>query len=75
MMNPNPTCQNDCRFHPGMSMTTAMYFPPVYDKNGNNVNPDGNITSGSINCSVCNKKWHYSTQFDETKYSEVTDGI
>ena len=74
MMNPNPTCQNECRFQPGMSMTTAMYFPPVYDKHGNNVNPDGNITSGIIACSVCNKQWSYSTQFDETTYREVQSG-
>ena len=70
-MNPNPTCKNDCRFHHGMSTTTAMYFPPVYDKHGNNINPDGNITSGSISCSVCNKAWHYHTQFDETTFKEI----
>ena len=49
-MNPNPTCTNDCRFSPGLSMTTAVYYAPIYDKYGNNVNPDRNLTSGSINC-------------------------
>lgn len=72
MTNPNPTCQNEnCRFHYGMSMTTSMYFPPVFDKNGNNINPDGNITSGSVSCSVCAKAWTYSTQFDKTTYQEI----
>lgn len=69
--NPNPTCEKDCRFSYGMSMTTAMYFPPVYDKHGNNINPDGNITSGSISCSVCNRQWKYSTQFGETAFEEM----
>lgn len=69
--NPNPTCEKDCRFSYGLSMTTAMYFPPVYDKHGNNINPDGNITSGSVSCSVCNRQWSYSTQYDETQFKEM----
>lgn len=76
MMNPNPTCQNDnCRFHPGMSMTTCAYYPPVYDKHGNNINPDRNLTSGSIKCSTCNKEWTYHTQLGETTYTETQNGI
>lgn len=55
-------------------MTTDMYYPPVYDKNGNNINPDGNITSGSVKCSTCNKEWRYSTRYDETAYTEVENG-
>lgn len=70
-MNPNPNCQNDCRFvEVGPSMTTSMYFPPVYDKNGNNTNPDGNITSGTLSCRICNKTWSYSTQYSNTQYRE-----
>lgn len=65
-------CTKECRFTPsGMSMTTAMYFPPIYDKDGNNVNPDGNITSGKVTCTTCNKTWITSTQFGETTYEEV----
>jgi hypothetical protein len=74
-MNPNPKCQSeDCRFQFGLSTTTCMYFPPVYDKNGNNVNPDGNITSGEVRCSTCLKTWYYSTQYDITTYKEVQNG-
>lgn len=75
MMNPNPTCKNDnCRFSFGMSMTTAMYFAPVYDKHGNNVNPDGNTTSGSVTCSTCNKQWSYCVQYDKTQFTEIENG-
>ena len=49
----------------------SMYFPPVYDKHGNNVNPDGNITSGSITCNACKKQWFYRTQLGETTFEEV----
>ena len=74
MMNPNPNCEKECRFHLGMSTTTCMYFTPVYDKHGNNINPDGNITSGSMTCSTCNKAWTYITQYDKTTYSEIQNG-
>jgi hypothetical protein len=50
-----------------------MYYPPVYDKHGNNTNPDGNITSGSVACNVCNKQWGYSKQYGKTTFSEVKD--
>ena len=72
-MNPDPSCEKDCRFEMGMSMTTCMYFPPVYDKHGNNLNPDGNITSGNISCHVCNRRWSYSTRLGQTEFAEVNN--
>lgn len=74
MKNPNPTCDKECRFSHGMTITTAMYFTPVYDKHGNNVNPDGNITSGEVKCLTCNKSWMSSTQYDKTTYTEIKNG-
>lgn len=50
-----------------------MYFPPVYDKHGNNLNPDGNTTSSDVTCSTCNKKWNSSTRFGETTYTEISE--
>lgn len=67
--NPNPSCALDCRFQYSGGVTTAMYWPPIYDKHGNNINPDGNITSGSVYCSVCKKEWTYSTQFGKTTFN------
>jgi hypothetical protein len=72
MIVPNPDCpRNDCRYVVGIEMSTSMYYPPVYDKQGNNLNPDGNITSGDMTCHSCNKKWTYSTQFGKTTFNEV----
>lgn len=70
-MNPNPTCEKDCRFQYGVSIATAMYFAPVYDKHGNNVNPDGNISSSSVKCGTCFKEWNSSTQYEKTDFKEV----
>ena len=71
-MNPNPGCEGECRFQEkGPMMTTCMYYPPVYDKHGNNTNPDGNITSGALSCLTCGKKWSFATRYGETQYTEV----
>ncbi len=71
-MNPNPNCEReDCRFCVGVEMSTCVYYSPIYDKNGNNLNPDGNSTSGEISCSTCNKKWKYITRYNKTTYTEV----
>ena len=72
-MNPNPTCELECRFRVGMGATTCVYYPPVYDKHGNNINPDRNTTTGSMSCYTCGKKWSYRTQLGETEYKEYTD--
>lgn len=70
-MNPNPTCEKDCRFYYGVSMTTAMYYTPVFDKHGNNLNPDGNTTTSEVSCSVCGRKWVSKSQFGNTAFNEI----
>ena len=70
--NPNPDCEQDCRFAFGPTTITDMYFPPIYDKNGNNTNPDCNTASGTVSCYTCNKIWSYTRQYGEpTAYTEV----
>ena len=71
MSNPNPSCEKECMFHQGVSMTTAMHYTPVFDKHGINLNPDGNVTSSSVKCSTCSKEWTSSTQFGKTTFKEV----
>lgn len=72
--NPNVSCDLNCRFSEiGPAQTTLAYYTPIYDKNGINVNPDGNTTSGSIGCSTCSKQWRYHTQFGKTTYTEIED--
>ena len=71
MSNPNPSCEKECMFHQGVSMTTAMHYTPVFDKHVINLNPDGNVTSSSVKCSTCGKEWTSSTQYGKTAFKEV----
>lgn len=67
-------CEKDCRFSiHGMSETCA-YYPPQYDKNGVNQNPDRNIQTSHVACSVCGKQWRASKRTFELEYSftEIT---
>jgi hypothetical protein len=73
MKNPNPECcRDDCKFTILDSMRTCMYFQPIYDKNGVNINPDANTTSFKMNCLSCGKNWKGVTRCNETTYTEVT---
>lgn len=73
MQVPNHNCpRNDCRYVVGVEMTTSVYYKPIYNKQGENINPDGNVTSGEMYCSSCNKKWTYKTQYGNTTYKEVS---
>lgn len=71
--NPNPTCDKDCRFQTGFTVTTAAYYPAIYDKNGVNVNPDGNMTTSEVTCSVCGKSWVSNTRYGKTEYKEINN--
>jgi hypothetical protein len=73
MMMPTETltCDKECRIQFGLSITTCMYYAPVYDKNGIDINPDANTTSGDCKCTTCGKAWGYSTRLGETTYKEI----
>lgn len=47
-----------CRISPnGGSRSTFVYYPPVWDGHGNNLNPDRNVTSWPMKCSTCGREW------------------
>lgn len=72
MINPNPECpRKECKFfiHPGSSF--LAYYPPIYDKNGVNTNPDRNTTTSMLECLTCGKKWKGKTQLGKTTYEEL----
>lgn len=52
-----PFCEmptvRDC----GFTSSTGLYYTPLYDENGNNVNPDGNIHTSSWTCHKCRKDY------------------
>jgi len=62
--NPATDCpREDCHIHETPGGTTCVYYPPVYDKYGNNINPDGNISTYHMHCYTCDKKWVISYQY------------
>lgn len=72
MTNPNTECpRDDCRFLNHGGSTTSAYYPPIYDKNGVNTNPDMNITTSALKCLTCGKRWRGKTQLGKTTYEEM----
>jgi len=72
MKNPNPECpREDCKFITFGGETTCMYFQGTCDKNGVNIDPDGNTTYFIVDCLSCCKKWAGNSCLDETTYEEV----
>ena len=41
----------------GHSTSTCMYFPPTYNEQGENINPDRNTTSTSYHCQNCDNSY------------------
>jgi len=67
--NPNPDCErDDCKFTKSGGMSTLAYYPPMYNKDGVNINPDRNITYFSVSCKTCGKQWSGQSQLGETIY-------
>lgn len=55
--------RDDCMItENGPSMSTMAYYPPVYNKQGVNTNPDMNTTTHPRRCLSCGKTWTESYQ-------------
>ena len=64
-------CDKACMIQFTEGMTSAMYYPPIYNKFGENMNPDGNSTTGQCMCTTCMKHWKYMTQYEKTTFEEM----
>ena len=74
MTNSNIKCpRDDCMFLQGGGHTTLAYYPPIYDKNGVNTNPDRNTTTSTLKCLTCGKMWNCISQFNLTTYEQVVN--
>lgn len=51
-----PKCNSTGPLIQGVSMTTNVYYPPVWE-NGVNINPDGNTTTTEFICEKCGCKF------------------
>jgi len=55
-----PACDrlDECRFQATTPMSsTLLYFPPIYNREGENLNPDGNKVTQAFRCTVCRKEF------------------
>lgn len=72
-----PYCEKPTLRSEGMSTITAMYYPPVYDENGINTNPDRNITTTYWKCLECCRDYvvagNFHDGFDYVNFKEVTN--
>lgn len=49
---------------------SLVNYAPIYNKDGVNVNTDGNTTYRTIRCLSCNKQWESKTHRGSTTYKE-----
>ena len=65
-----PKCNSTGPLIQGVSMTTNVYYPPVWE-NGININPDGNITRTEFICEKCGCK--FSARFKHGKCMSIKE--
>lgn len=70
-MIPDPSCTGLCRYKLDRSVTTAMFYTPIYDKTGTNVNHDKNTTLSTITCVTCARSWLTKQQGSTTTCQEI----
>lgn len=70
---PDKNCEGNCRYTIESETTTLVAYTPVYDKNGNPVNPDPNTIYGKMFCSTCNRLWSYKKQYGKCSFEEPRD--
>jgi hypothetical protein len=60
-----PYCQKPTKRIGGSGSVTNMVYPPMYDENGVNTNPDRNTITSNWACLECEKK--YTTSGNKTE--------
>lgn len=72
MLNGNkivcPYCEKSY-FQQGATMTTAVYYPPVW-KDGVNINPDRNVSTTTCYCLECGNRFYVQECAGEIKVSK-----
>lgn len=53
-----PTCiRDDCSYIYDQTMSTAVYYPSMVNKQGENINPNQNLITKQVRCLSCGKSW------------------
>jgi len=73
----NCTTPDKCRIRmTGPTVSTCVYYPPVYDGFGRNLNPDGNTTTQAMRCDTCGQEVtaEYKPVYSQSIVKMVLDG-
>jgi len=62
MIIPDPDCNRQCRYTRGITSTTMVCDPPLYDREGNKINSDRNVTSYEMHCIACDRRWRLTSR-------------
>ena len=68
-----PNCKRPTKRKQGITSCTDMYFPPIYDENGVNINPDRNWYTTEWKCMECGKRFIHSTNGSVSEVKIVED--
>jgi len=65
-----PNCDKPIMRTGGVTTTTCIYFPPRYDENGVNTNPDRNKSTSSWYCEECKEPYTVTGNYVEGFFYE-----
>lgn len=60
-----PYCKKPTKRKAGIGTVTAMYFEPIYDEEGRNINPDRNWHTTPWYCMKCSGSYIYRSNGEE----------
>ncbi len=63
-----PYCEKPTRRTGGVSTITCAYYPPIYDENGINTNPDRNTATSDWKCLECEQIYSTSGNYTDGFY-------
>lgn len=63
-----PHCEKPTKRTGGVSAITAAYYPPMYDENGVNTNPDLNTITSGWSCVECEKSYETAGNYTDGFY-------
>lgn len=63
-----PHCKKPTKRTGGAGSVTCVYYPPMYDENGKNTNPDKNTITSQWHCCECKKDYSTAGNYTDGFY-------
>jgi len=62
---------NKCKLKEFDSFTTALYYPPMYDKFGRNINEGRSTRYSTVECLICGRIFRRSESGHRIEFTEM----